>query len=193
MSVAELHRIGVKLFAGGEGGDLLDLVPVFHRWIQSRALEDLLIDVAEYSHVRAGPGVVLVAHEGNYGLDETGGRRGLVYYAKRPLEGDLEQRLRRVCRKALAACRRLETDGVPAWLTFAGDAIQVFSNDRLAAANDERGRRLLEPAARALLDRLYAGGDYQLEHEPDPRERLTLTARAAQPVAVETLLARLAA
>lgn len=192
MSGSELHRIGVKLFAGDEAGDCLDLIPVFHRWIQSNALEDLLIDVAEYSHVRAGPGVVLVAHAGNYGLDDTGGRRGFVYYAKRPLEGDLEQRLRTVCRKTLAACRRIESGAEPAWLTFPGDAIQVFSNDRLAAANDERGRRLFEPAVRALLDRLYAG-DYVLEHEADPRERLTLTARAAQPVPVERLLERLAA
>ena len=79
----DLHKFGIKFFAAdGEGIDILKLSPVYHRWIQQNALEDLLIDVADYSHVPAGPGVMLIAHEGNYALDETGHERGVALFTE---------------------------------------------------------------------------------------------------------------
>ncbi len=190
---APLYRLGVKLFAADAGVELVELIPVFHRWIQRRMLDDMLVDVADYSHVQAGPGIVLVAHEGNYGFEECGGRRGLVYYSKRPLDGALEQDLHTVCRKALDACQRLEGESLDPPVRFGGDAIQVFSNDRLAAPNTEAGYLRVEPAVRALLDRLYGGESYALERAADPRERLALTARVQRARPVQDLLARLAA
>ena len=54
----DLHKFGIKLFAAdAEPVDMLKLIPIYHRWIQQHALaDDLLIDVADYSHVPAGPG-----------------------------------------------------------------------------------------------------------------------------------------
>ena len=73
----DLQKIGMKFFAeDGSTIDLVEFIPIFHRWIQNKALSDLLIDVADYSHVHAGPGILLIAHEGNYAVDETGNRRG---------------------------------------------------------------------------------------------------------------------
>ena len=67
----DLHKFGIKFFANtGERFDILKLIPVYHRWIQHSALQGLLIDVADYSHVPAGPGVMLIAHEGNYALGD---------------------------------------------------------------------------------------------------------------------------
>ena len=86
----DLYKFGIKFFAAdADGFDLLRLIPVYDRWIQQNALENLLIDVADYSHVPAGPGVMLIAHEGNYALDETGHERGVVYYSKRRPTGEL--------------------------------------------------------------------------------------------------------
>src|SRR5437879_4183837 len=86
-------------------------VPVFHSWIQSRALEDhLLIDVADYKHVKSGPGTVLVAHEANLSMDSAGGRLGLLYARKQPIEGGLAERLAVTFRSALRAARLLEED-----------------------------------------------------------------------------------
>jgi hypothetical protein len=192
----ELDRIGVKVFVEENTPiDLLQLIPVFHRWIQLRALEDLLIDVADYSHVQAGPGILLVAHEGNYGFDETGNRRGLVYYNKRPLAAeDLGEGLATVCRKALKACQLLErkTPELQDRLRFRGEALQLFANDRLAAPNTEATADALQPALDALLARLYPGGATRITREPDPKERFTLTIEAAEPVTVDALLDRLA-
>jgi hypothetical protein len=98
----DLHKFGIKLFAvDAKRFDILKLIPMYHRWIQQKALEDLLIDVADYSHVPAGPGVMLIAHEGNYALDETGHQRGVVYYSKHTLSGELPERFAQVARKTL--------------------------------------------------------------------------------------------
>src|SRR5439155_26999201 len=62
------------------------LVPIFQSWIQMHAIEDhLAIDVADYEHVPDGPGTVLVTHEANFALDNTGGRPGLLYQRKQQI------------------------------------------------------------------------------------------------------------
>ena len=78
--VAELQRLSVKLFLADDGRpEPRDVIPVFHRWIQTSAVDGLLIDVADYAHLPTGPSVLLVAHEGHYVLDGGGGRLGLRY------------------------------------------------------------------------------------------------------------------
>ena len=73
------HRLVLKVFAeGGSDVNASVLVPVFHGFIQTNAIEDhLLIDVADYDHVHHGPGTLLVSHEANFGMDRGGGRLGL--------------------------------------------------------------------------------------------------------------------
>src|SRR5438128_6018693 len=112
----DLHKFGIKFFAAPPTEvRLAEFIPVFHRWIQNHVVEGLLIDVADYSHIVDGPGIVLVAHDGNYAMDETGGRLGLLYVRKQPLAGDLAVRLARAAEIALEACGELE--GAP---EFAG-------------------------------------------------------------------------
>ncbi|HEX5419406.1 MAG TPA: hypothetical protein VFY39_05370 [Gammaproteobacteria bacterium] len=190
----DLHKFGIKFFAAdAEGLDILKLIPMYHRWIQQDALEDLLIDVADYSHVPAGPGVMLIAHEGNYALDETGHERGVVYYSKHRLEGELPERLALVARKALKAAHLMSADEeLEGALTLPGNRLQFFANDRLAAPNTEAAYHELEPALRAFLERLYAGAPYTLEREDDSKERLSLRVHAEGEVGLATLLARLA-
>ena len=192
----ELHRFGFKVFAtdSPENGELLDplaLIPVFHRWIQHQALADLLIDVADYSHMHAGPGILLVAHEGNYGYDETGNRWGLVYYNKRPLAGKLGEKLTAVCHKLLTACHKLEQEPeLQGRLKFRGNQIQFFANDRLLAPNNEQTAKTLDPALQALLTMLYPEQIHELTHESDSKERFSVTATVTGLVSVTTLLGR---
>src|SRR5262245_39679508 len=176
----DLHKFGIKFFAAdAEGIDVLKLIPMYHRWIQQKLLEDLLIDVADYSHVPAGPGVMLIAHEGNYALDETGHQRGVLYYSKQPLAGELPERLTRVASKALKAAQLMRGEAELAGeLKLPGNALQFFANDRLAAPNTSATWAALEPALRTFLDRLYGGAPYALEREADPKERLSVQVRA---------------
>jgi hypothetical protein len=189
----DLHKFGIKFFAADAAKlDILKLIPVYHRWIQQNALGDLLIDVADYSHVPAGPGVMLIAHEGNYALDETGNERGVVYYSKHRVAGELPERFAVVATKALKAAQLLREDAeFKGELKVPGNRLEFFANDRLVAPNTDAAYSELEPALKKFLDKLYAGTRYTLTRETDPKERLTVRVQADGEVALETLLARL--
>jgi hypothetical protein len=189
----DLHKLGIKFFAtDAERIDILKFIPVYHRWIQQKALEDLLIDVADYSHVPGGPGVMLIAHEGNYALDETGHERGVVYYSKQKLTGELSERIALVARKALQAAALMRADAeLEGALKLPGDRLEFFANDRLVAPNTDEAYAEIEPALRTFLDRLYAGARYTATRETDPKERLIVRVQADAEVPLETLLARL--
>jgi hypothetical protein len=188
----DLHKFGIKFFAADAGKlDILKLIPVYHRWIQQKALEEMLIDVADYSHVPAGPGVMLIAHEGNYALDETAHERGVVYYSKHRLAGELPERFARVASRALKAARLMSEDAeLEGALQVPGNRLQFFANDRLVAPNTDASFAELEPALKSFLDRLYAGTKYTVTRERDAKERLTVRVQADAEVPLETLLAR---
>jgi hypothetical protein len=190
----ELQRIGLKLFAAdGVAVEPRELVPIFHRWIQTRAIAgQLLIDVADYSHVPDGPGVLLVAHEGNFSLDLGGARMGLAYNRKTPAAGARGERLRAIARTVLEACRRLEDDPVLGGrIRFRGDELQLFANDRLRAPNREETLTAFRPALSELLRTLYGTAACTVTPEPDRRERFGVHVRAPSAAGLRELLARL--
>ena len=63
-------RISVKLFTTDPEAevDLHKYIRVFHEFIKEKKVEGLLIDVADYSHVPEGPGIVLIGHDVDYSL-----------------------------------------------------------------------------------------------------------------------------
>src|SRR5277367_4077357 len=104
----DAFKISIKLFAERDELGHSDIVPVFHRWIQNNLLPDhLLIDVADYAHVPAGPGTVLVSSQANLYTDRGDNRLGLLYSRKLPLEGTFRDRLRTVLASALQAASLL--------------------------------------------------------------------------------------
>ncbi len=74
-----MQHVNIKIFADRADIQIGDAVEVFHQWIQEGAAPELLIDVADYKHVPDGPGVMLIGHQANYSLDETGGKLGLLF------------------------------------------------------------------------------------------------------------------
>jgi hypothetical protein len=169
-------------------------VPVFHRWIQTQAIADqLLIDVADYSHVPGGPGVMLVAHEGNFSFDLGGGRMGLAYNRKIAAAGALADRLRHLARTVFDACRRLEDEpGLAGKIRFRGNELQVFANDRLQAPNRPETLAAFQPALQGLVRTLYGEAACTVTPEADPSERFSVQVWASEAVSVGDLLARLA-
>ncbi len=74
----------LKLFLDDASGvELEEFIPVFHDWIQTQQLAELLIDVADYRHVPQGPGIALIAHDAHYVMDLTDARLGLLYSRRR--------------------------------------------------------------------------------------------------------------
>jgi hypothetical protein len=161
-----VQHINLKIFVADTGAvDLADTVGVFHRWIQDSVCPEMLIDVADYAHVSAGPGVLLIGYEANYSLDNRENRLGLLYNRKAALEGTFQTRLAQAHQAALEACDRLEREApFRGKLKFDRNAIEVFVNDRLLAPNTDETWKALEPELR----RYFAG--YTIERHGEPRD-----------------------
>lgn len=186
----DLQHINVKLFIkNAHGVKTGDYTGVFNRWIQERALDEMLVDVADYGHVHQGPGLLLIGHEANYSLDEHGGRLGLLYNRKARVDGPPQARLRQAVRAALVAAQKLEREE---GFQFDGREAQIIINDRQLAPNTPETFAALKPELAALFNTLYAGADFTLTHaSADPRERLTVDITTAADYDVTALLSHL--
>ena len=167
----ELYRLGIKFFAvDPESIRLEEFIPVFHRWIQQQAIPGhLLIDVHDYSHMQKGPGILLVAHEGNFSIDMSDGRPGLFYYRKIPTALAPADHVKTVLKSAQDACRLLEKD---AKMRFKPNEMLVIANDRLHAPNDDATFAELKPVLAEALE-----NSFELTRtSTDPKDRLTILA-----------------
>ncbi len=184
------QKLCVKLFLK-DPGQLhgLKLVPIFQSWIQMHAVEDhLAIDVADYEHVKDGPGTVLVTHEANFALDSTGGRPGLLYQRKQPLPGAFGQRLAPIFRGALQGAARLQENP---GLAFRTDEIAFRIADRLLAPNTPETFAAVKPELEGFLRKLFGSTTFQLEHKPLPRKLFEVTIKSGTSASISDLLARL--
>lgn len=169
----EVQHINLKIFAANDSAvETADAIPVFHQWIRDGVCPEMLIDVADYAHVSAGPGVLLIGHEANYSLDERENRLGLLYNRKAALDGTFQSRLAAAHHAALAACDRLEQE--PAFrgkLRFDRNRIEVFVNDRLLAPNNDETWHALRPE----LEKYFSGFTIARRGEPRDLFRVLVT------------------
>ena len=189
-------RLQVKFFL--ENPATLDLAPVggvFQRWIQKKALEGLLIDVADYRHVFEGPGTVLIGHESDYAIENQDGRPGLLYTRKRQPDPDLQTQLRASLRLALTACQLLEAETTfKPKLKFRADEIQIRFADRLQLPNRPETFEVVKDDVEAVLAELY--GPHSVSLAPvsqEPRHLFTVDIRGGGAVGVAELLSQLQA
>ena len=185
----ELQHINVKLFVNDpEKVDLEGVVPVFHEWIQGQIFDELLLDVADYSHVPDGPGVVLIGHEADYALDNTDGRLGVRYNRKAPASGNNRDRLEQAARAAVNAFLRLEQDFK---LHFNKREIEIVVNDRLLAPNTEATGKTAEPELKKFLGQLFAGAGYSMTYPKERRRLFGVSVVAEREFALQELSANL--
>jgi len=167
-------RVEVKLFASKPAADPLDLVPIFHRWIrEDKVPGELLIDVADYTHVWQGPGVLLVGHGVDLYYDLGENRPGLLFARKRALVGDLKTRLVDALKRALSACKELERDG----LEFQATEVLVRVPDRLHAPNDDDTFTAFVPVLEEAAREVYGADATLLIEREAAGQRAPLTAR----------------
>ncbi|MBM3794484.1 MAG: hypothetical protein FJW31_10520 [Acidobacteria bacterium] len=177
-----MQHFRVKIFAQPVAVDFDPgpAIAVFHRWIQESELPELLIDVADYRHVPDGPGIVLMAHDAVYALDQTKGRLGLLYTRRSvdPAE-TAPARLQNALAAAHRAASLLEAEPEFAGrLRFEARSIEVSVNDRLLAPNTDASFAELEPVLRVAVDAEWGAGSYRVERSGSPRELLTATVSA---------------
>lgn len=190
----QLQHVNVKLLVqNGADVRLEPLIPVFHGWIENQNGDELLIDVADYSHVPAGPGIVLIGHEGNYSVDNTGDRLGVRYNRKAAIDGGNQEALTQATRAALTACQRLEREPrLEGRIRFNGQDIELFVNDRLIAPNTAATRDAFDADFRVFSRNLFRGMGYSISYGSDPRSLFAAHLKAAELHSVAELLAALA-
>ncbi len=197
----ETLKYELKVFVDQSSSvEIEEFIPVFHDFIQTQQLDELLIDVADYRHVPDGPGVVLVAHDAHYIMDLAAGRLGLLYSRRRETHlsrralPNTVARLRSVWQCAFTACQRLATHpALQGRLRFHQDELLLRCNDRLRAPNTPEAYAELAPHLTPFLAQVYPGQPVAVEHRPEEASRLTVGITTPGAAAVDTLLSRLAA
>jgi hypothetical protein len=189
----ELQHINVKLLLKDPANlDLQTVVPVFHSWIQEQPFSELLLDVADYTHVKDGPGLLLIGHEADYSIDNTDGRPGVRYNRKAPLNGSNRDKLVQGFLAVLEAAKRLEHDvRLKEAFKVNGQDFEVLINDRLLAANTEEMRQSVDADLRRFFDRLFGVDEYSLQYERDPRKLFGAMVHTQQAFSIGDLLRNL--
>ncbi|MEX2601813.1 MAG: hypothetical protein WD355_09210 [Balneolaceae bacterium] len=170
-------RLQVKLFFDDSvKTEIKSFIPVFHKWIQKQETGDLLIDVHNYSHMHHGPGILLVAHEGDFAIDLADGRIGLIYRRKREFSGAIRDQLTLALQRAVSGALRLEDDKSleenPVFLT---NEVEIRLLDRLNYPNKTEVYESVEQDLRETVEELFGSGTVSLEQvENDPRDPLTV-------------------
>ena len=195
VSPLEAHEFAIKFYAADVVGlGPRDFIPIFHEWIKSRRLEDeVMIDVADYSHVHHGPGVFLMCHEGQYSLDQAGGRLGLLYTRKRRTEGDVRSRLRRAFGTALKACKLLQAEpALEGKLHFRYDEALFKIQNRLLVPRTPEAFDAAKDGLQPFLDELYPEADnIQVEATGEPNEPFAMRIAISSAPDVGELISRL--
>ena len=175
----ELQKLNVKLFVEQPNAiPLADFIEIFHSWIQ--ATDGVYHDVADYSHMQAGPGIVLVAHDAHVSIDESGSRRGLVFSQKAPLAGSNPERLRAVLRAALENCRKLEAEpALGGKLRFAANEAVISVNDRLLGDNSPAAFDEIKGDVEKVAGQLFGGASVIVDRDDESRQRLNVRVKTS--------------
>ena len=187
----DLQKINVKFFvASGEGIQLTDFIGIFNSWIQGS--DGDYYDLADYSHMRAGPGILLISHEANISMDDTGNRLGLLYNRKQPLGGSNNEKLKFAFKTALEFCRRVENEpALRGRVRFRGDEVPFLINDLLVAPYTNEAFRAAKSELEGLARTLYGGAEFTLDHNSDPKQRFSVFIKTPRAFDVDTLLKNL--
>lgn len=189
----ELQHVNVKIYASSPDAVSLDeSLLIFHRWIRDDVAEELLIDVADYSHVPAGPGVLLIGHQAAYSVEAGPEERmGVLYNSKTARPGSNQERIVHALRSAIQAAARLETETL--WskpVKFNAGDLAVIINDRALAPNAPETFAAVKDDLTAALKQVFGDVAFELRYEQgDARRRFQVTVKAERALAPGDLAA----
>lgn len=168
-----MHPLRTSLFFAATTplDDLEPVLAVLHRFIQRGWAEGAVLDVADYRHVPDGPGVVLIGHDVDYGV-EPGGLRLL---RKRSAGDDIGTQLTDLLRMAAVFVEAFRYDGTVA-LDIDLASVIVEVRDRAVTASSDAAdvAAALLPAATAAY-----GPDVVVTPVPTDDPRPAVSVRVA--------------
>lgn len=170
------QRLSVRFPVQTAPTDLEAAVRLFHRFIQRGLAEGLVLDVADYRHVPAGPGVLLVGHDVDYGISDA----AFTVVRKRSATDPVAEQLRDLVRMGLGLLDAIEDDGDLDVVVDRG-RFTVAVLDRRLGPPDEVAAALLAEVEPVVTD-LY-GSDISVVavHDLDPRAAPAVQVEAAGP------------
>lgn len=183
-------RLQAKLFFDDSTDvPVKSFIPVFHTWIQKQEMDELLIDVHNYSHMHHGPGILLVAHESDFAIDLADGRTGLIYRRKRSRPTDLKDLFRLTLQRVVRSALLIEQeDSLPGKVRFRTDEVEVRLMDRLVYSNKSEVYKETEPILLAVAEEVIGKGKVSLEQvDNDKREPLTIRLGLSESLSLKEL------
>jgi hypothetical protein len=181
-AVNSIEHLNVKIFATPDSKvNWAGLIPVFHRWIRENTLPGTLVVVADYHHVPEGPGVMLIAHDAFYSLDNRANALGFLYNQRTPTYATLTEQIRNAYDSAAEAAKKLAKEPeLGGQLTFDEKNFQIFINDRALAPNTDETEQEIRPAVEAFYSERFGHGAAIERDSSDPRSLFRLTVKPAQ-------------
>jgi hypothetical protein len=186
-------RLSIKFYAKNPAVvDSHAFVAVFQRWIQEHSIDGLLIDVADYKHVPNGPGILLIAHEGDYSWNEGEGRGGVQYISKHPIGESLESAIAQVLRLTLEAALQVEKESALNGLALDFSSIRLVLQDRLQYPNNKESFTAVKPQlAKFFEEVLGVKAELSNANASDGREALTFAVKLPEGITGAALLDKL--
>ena len=180
----ELQKFGIKLYLNtNDNFYAQDFIPIFHGWIQDKTVDDhLLIDVADYSHIQDGPGVMLVAHEGHYSLDQENRQPGIMYMRRTEIAGGFNDRFIKVFNTTIQAANRLRDNNLNKEIDFIHNSFRFMANDRRVADNTLENQNLYKDEVQKALTELYPICNVKYKDISKENERLAFTVNFSQDI-----------
>ena len=180
----ELFKFGIKFFIEPKSNlQVRDYIPEFHHWIQTDIVNDhLLIDVVDYSHIPDGPGIMLIAHEGQFSFDLESELPGFMYQRRTKIEGDFNQRLASVFSTTAKAVRQMERNSLGNTIQFKTNQFRFIANDRLAAENSDEKQKIFKEYVHTFIQRKFQGSKLEIKNISSKNERLAFNVKAQEDI-----------
>ena len=170
----DIQKFGIKLFFQQNGSyPYRNFIPELHRWIQKDSVPDhMLIDVVDYSHISDGPGIILVAHEGHFSLDQENYNPGILYMRKTDIRGSFENRFNKVLSTTILVAQLLIKNKIDKGLAISQKSLRFISNDRRLADNIDANQKLYTDRVNKLFKENFPGSKYEFDNYSKGEERL---------------------
>ncbi len=172
----DLQQINIKVFTTEDSKvNYTNFIKVFNRWMEEADSEDYL-NYADYSHVDAGPGVLLILKQANYSIDNAYHQPGFLYNRKHDVEGDNSEKIRQALTETLSKCELLEaSEELENAIHFNGGDILFMINNRHIAPNTAEASNTIQADLEPVLKQMYGGDEFTIERiSEDTRERFAV-------------------
>lgn len=189
----DLQQINIKVFATEDSEvNYTNFIKVFNRWMEEADSDDYL-NYADYSHVDAGPGVLLILKQENYSIDNAYHEPGFLYNRKHEVEGDNVEKIRLALSETLSKCQLLEaSEELENAIHFNGNDILFMINNRNIAPNTAETAETIQEDLESILKQMYGDDDFQIERtSEDARERFAVRVSANSDKQIPELLSNL--